>query len=381
MSFREGLLNIEKRWAWSFFGFLLAIIFGAIAIYTSFLQDKNPKLEYIVEGKTPVLDLRENIKNLDILYKGINIKEQDKNLSIVTLKVLNNSEVNILKGYYDDLSPLQIWVENADIVDKPQVISTSNDYLNENATVELDSLGYVHLPKLILEGQESYTISLLILQKNDAEPKIKGQGKIAGQKDGIAVISNYTQKSELSFWDKLIQGNVWVHIVRFIIYFFVLFIGVLAIVIPIVLISKAISEKKKKNRVKNYKVKKGIENSPETDAVFELYLDNSLNVLTTIQKLIGNESRLKATLRGIERRDKRERNLAAHGKNESVEYNRREDIIHTSDGMIRHRINPNENAARELKRVDMVKFEANEATVNEKFTRELTDFISYLKLI
>lgn len=381
MSLREGLLNIEKRWAWSFFGFLLAIIFGGIAIYTSFLQDKNPKLEYLVEGKTPVLDLREDIKNLDILYKGINIKEQDKNLSIVTLRVINNSDVNILKGFYDDLSPLQIWVENADIVDKPQVISTSNDYLKENAKVDLDSLGYVHLPKLIMEGQESYTISLLILHKNGIEPKIKGQGKIAGQKDGISVISNYTQKSELSFWDKLSQGNVWVHLVRFILYFFILIIGALAIFIPIALISDAISEKKKKKRVKNYKTKKGIENSPETDAVFELYLDGSLESLTTIQKLIGNESRLKAMLRSIERRQKRERNIEAHGKSESEDYYRKEEFIHSSDGMIRHRINPYESAARQLKRVDMVKFESNELTVNDKFVKELTDFISYLKLI
>lgn len=379
MSLREGFLNIEKRWAWSFFGFLLAIIFGGIAVYTSFLQDKNPKLEYIVEGKTPVLDLRENIKNLDILYKGINIKEQDKNLSIITLKVQNNSEVNILKGFYDDLSPLQVWVENADIVDKPKVISTSNDYLKENAKVELDSLGFVHLPKLIIEGQENYTIRLLILHKNGVEPKIKGQGKIAGQKDWIAVISNYTKKSELRFWDRLIQGNIWIHIIRLIIYLFTLIIVVLAISIPIALISDAISEKKKKNRVKNYKNKKGIENSPETDAVFELYLNNSLAVLAKIQKLIGNESRLKAMLRSIE---KRELNLFVHGKSDSVENYRTEEIIHSSDEMIlRHRIITYENAVRELKRVEMVKFESNEAAVNGKFAKELTDFISYLKLV
>jgi hypothetical protein len=381
MSIREGLLNIEKRWAWSFFGFLLAIIFGAIAIYTTFLQDKNPKLEYIIEGKTPVLDLREDIKNLDILYKGINIKEQDKNLSVITLKVLNNSDVTILKGFYDDLSPLQIWVENANIVDKPQVISTSNDYLKENAKVDLDSIGYVHLPKLIIEGQESYTISLLILHKNGVEPSIKGQGKIAGQKDGIAVISNYTQKSELSFWDKLIYGNIWIHIVRFIGYFFALIITVLAIVIPIALISEAISERKKKNRVKNYKNKKEIENSPETDAVFDLYLENSLDELITIQKLIGNESRLKAMLRGIERKDKRDRNISAYSEIQEREIFRDEEIIHSSDRLIRHRVNPYERAARNLKEVDMVKFESNNVMVNEKFVKELTDFISYLKLI
>ncbi len=380
MSLREGLVNIERRWAWSFFGFLLAIIFGGIAIYTSFLQDKNPKLEFIVETKTSVLDLKEDIKNLDILYKGINIKKQDKNLSIVTISILNNSDVNILKGFYDDLSPVKIVVENADIVDKPQVISTSNQYLKENVKVHIDSTGCIYLPKLILEGQESFSISLLLLHKNGVEPKILAHGKIAGQRNGIQVKTTYQQKSELDFWDKLLFGNIWVHLVRFLGYLFSVIILALAIVIPTVLLSEFISESRKKNRVKNYKSKKGIENSPETDAVFDLYLYNSLDVLVRCQKLLANESRLKVTLRSIKRRDKRERNLSAHSiAKREREY---EEVIHTSDGFIRHRTNPNEYAARELNRLEMVNLvESNKLEVNEKFIQELTDFISYLKLI
>ena len=380
MSLREGLVNIERRWAWSFFGFLLAIIFGGIAIYTSFLQDKNPKLEFIVETKTSVLDLKEDIKNLDILYKGINIKKQDKNLSIITLCILNNSDVNILKGFYDDLSPVKIFVENADIVDKPQVISTSNQYLKENVKVHLDSTGCIYLPKLILEGQESFSISLLLLHKNGVEPEILAHGKIAGQRNGIQVKTTYQQKSELDFWDKILFGNIWVHLVRFLGYLFSFIILALAIVIPTALISESISESRKKKRVKNYKSKKEIENSPETDAVFDLYLDNSLDVLVRCQKLLANESRLRVTLRSTERRDKRERNLSAHSiTKREREY---EEVIHASDGFIRHRTNPNEYAARELNRLEMVKLvESNKLEVNEKFIQELTDFISYLKLI
>lgn len=381
MSIREGLVNIERRWAWSFFGFLLAIIFGGIAVYTSFLQDKNPRLEFIVEAKTPVLDLKEDIKNLDILYKGINIKKQDKNLSVITLSVLNNSDVNILKGYYDDISPIKIVVENADIVDKPQVITTSNQYLKENVKVELDSTGCIYLPKLIIEGQESYSISLLLLHKNGIEPKILAHGKIAGQKNGIQVKSNYQQQSELNFWDKLLFGNIWIHLARFLGYLLSFVILAMAIAIPTALISESISENRKKKRVKNYKSKKGIENSPETDAVFDLYLDNSLDVLVRCQKLLANETRLRVMLRSIERRDKRERNLSAHSV-EKRERDYEEEMVHTSDGFIRHRTNPNEYAARELKRLDMAKLiETNELETNEKFIQELTDFISYLKLI
>jgi hypothetical protein len=381
MSLREGLVNIERKWAWSFFGFLLAVIFGGIAVYTSFFQDKNPNLEFVIEAETPVLDLNEDIKNLDILYKGINIKKQNKNLSVMSLNIINNSNVTILKGFYDDLSPVKIEIENADIVDKPQIIGSSNKYLGDNLNVELDSTGCIYLPKLIMEGQENYSISLLLLHENGTNTKIKALGKIAGQKDGIKVIQNYQASNETGFWQRLIQGNIWIHIVRFLGYLISLIVIVLAIVLPIALISETISENRKKKRVKNYKQKKQIENSPETDAVFELYLDNSLELLVRSQKLLTNNSRLKVILRSIERRDKRKRNQSAHDVKASSEVINTDYTIRMENGDIRHRFNPTENATRELNRLEMVKFESNEVSINEKFHKELNDFISYLKLV
>ncbi len=381
MSFREGLINIERKWAWSFFGFLLAVIFGGIAIYTSFFQDKRPNLQFIVETKTSVLDLKKDIKNLDILYKGINIKEQHKNLSVITLKVINNSNVTILKEFYDGLSPLKIIVEEADIVDKPQIIETSNKYLKEFLNLELDTSGCVFLPKLIIEGNEYYTISLLLLHKNESKPKIISSGKIAGQINEIEVLENYQSTNEPNFWRKLISGNIWVHLVRFIFYLISFIIIVLAIVIPIALISESISEHKKKKRVKKYKSKKGIENSPETDAVFDLYLDHSLNYLVNTQKLLGNEFGLKLLLRNIERRDKRKQNEnipEIKTIQDEIELNNR---VLAQEGAVRPRLNNKEIVARELLRLEMVKYESKEVIINEKFSKELNDFISYLKLI
>jgi hypothetical protein len=382
MSLREGLVNIERKWSWSFFGFLLAIIFGGIAIYTSFFQNTNPNLEFVIEAQTPVLDLNENIKNLDILYKGVNIKKQDKNLSVISLNIINNSNITILKGFYDDLSPIKIEIENADIVDKPQIISASNKYLEDNLNIDLDSTGCIFLPKLILEGQENYSISLLLLHKNGTNLKIKASGKIAGQKDGIKVSQNFQASNETGFWQKLIQGNIWIHVVRFLGYLISIIVIFLAIMIPSSLISETISENRKKKRVKNYKHRKEIENSPETDAVFELYLDNSMGTLISSQKLLANDSRLKVTLRGIERRDKRnKRNQTAHDVEVSREVIYNEATISMENIGIRHSFNSTEYAARELSRLEMVKFESNEVKINEKFHKELTDFISYLKLV
>ena len=375
MSLRENLINIERKWAWSFFGFLLAIIFGGIAIYTSFFQDTNPRLQFIVENKTSVLDLKKDLKNLDILYKGINIKEQHKNLSIMTIKVINNSNVTILKEFYDDLSPLKIIVKNANIVDKPQVIETSNNYLGKYLKIELDTTGCIFLPKLIIEGQEYYTISLLLLHKNGTTPIITSSGKIAGQINGIEVINDYQAISELTFWQKLIYGNIWLHIIRFFGYLISLIVIILIIVIPTALISESISELKKKKRVKKYKTKKEIESSPETDALFDLYLYNSYDFLIKAQKLINNERRLKIILRSIERKE--ERIQDSNLKDLKLKENR----VLIENDIHRFRIDTTQLVAEELRRLEMVKFKSNELIINEKFKKELNDFISYLKLI
>jgi hypothetical protein len=70
MGINDNFLRIEKNFAWSFFGFLLAIIFGAFSIYTVYYKDTNPKLDFIIEANTKVLDIKENVRKLDIMYQN-----------------------------------------------------------------------------------------------------------------------------------------------------------------------------------------------------------------------------------------------------------------------------------------------------------------------
>jgi len=375
MGLLKSLQTIEKKSAWSFFGFLLAIIFGGIAIYTSFFQNKIPNMQIIVESNTSVLDIKKDIKNLDILYKGINIKKQQQNLSIFSIKVINNSNVTILKEFYDELSPVRISVKHGHIVDKPQITETSNDYLGNNLSLVLDTTGTIFLPKLIMEGQEYFSINLLILHEINLIPEIIAKGKIAGQIHGIDVLENYQLTSDLTFWQKLAQGNLSIHIIRFLGYLFTLIIIFVSVAIPSVLISDSYKKAKKKRRIKNYKLKKEIENSPETDAVFDLYLDRSLDYLIKVQKLLANEPKLKIMLRGVERREKR----IEKDTDLQIQYER--DVILREHDLNQRPININYVIAKRLKEENIVQFDSNNITINKKYQKELSEFISYLKLI
>src|SRR5688500_2779111 len=125
MGIIKSLLKIEKKFAWSFIGFLLAILFGAFSIYTVYFMDTNPKLDFVIESNTNVLDLKENVRQLDILYQGENIKESDKNLSIFKIKIENPSKVNILNTFYDSRDSIGFILDKAVIVERPEIVEAS----------------------------------------------------------------------------------------------------------------------------------------------------------------------------------------------------------------------------------------------------------------
>lgn len=375
MSLRESLVKLEGRWSWSFFGFLLAIVLGGVTIYNVYFEDKSPNLQFLVESKSTVLDLKKDIKNLDILYKGININEQDKNLSIIKVKVINNSNVSILKTYYDDLSPILLSVKNANIVDKPIVIGTSNNYLKKNLHLKLDSTGSIFLPPLILDGSEHYTISLLLLHKNGIEPTINPSGKVAGQADDLEVIKVYETDSEKNFWQKLIEGNFWVHLVRYIGYTIIVILTVVAVIIPSEWISDKVKKRRKRKRVEKYKKKKNVKNSPESDSIFALYLRHDVSLLFEIQKLLINENRFNnAALGYFERLSKDEVNSRPGI----------DDFESKMDGDAQKTVTRTTNFDSlifVLDKDNMINESNGKYSINSKFKKELAEFISYLKLI
>ena len=84
MSFFTRLQNIEKKYAFTFLGFILAAIFGFSSIYTTFFWDRNPQVRYTVNSILGVYDIREEVGKLDIIYDGINIREKKQMLSLIT---------------------------------------------------------------------------------------------------------------------------------------------------------------------------------------------------------------------------------------------------------------------------------------------------------
>ena len=73
---------------------------GAVLTYLA-LQQPEPEVALETIGETNVLDLRRPLQDLNIVFRGQNVQEQNLNLRILTISVANIGDVDILPSHYD----------------------------------------------------------------------------------------------------------------------------------------------------------------------------------------------------------------------------------------------------------------------------------------
>lgn len=164
------------------FSFIFGIV-GVIGVgYTiyEYYRDKDPKLAFIEQSNTTVLDLKEDVSNLEIIYKGADIQKLDKNLRVITFKVMNTGAVNISENFYAQDSPLGFRLEGGNLAEPPQVIGASNEYLSVNLKLKADSSDQVTINDVQLDKAQWFTIKVLALTEKDSKPQIIPSGKISG---------------------------------------------------------------------------------------------------------------------------------------------------------------------------------------------------------
>ncbi|WP_163444459.1 hypothetical protein [Flavobacterium columnare] len=269
---------------------LLGIIGTIISIY-AFLQEKNVDLNYEIIANTNVLDFNADISKLEVTYDSTNLKQTKENLRIYTIKIINNGSQNLLKEFYDDNEPLGIKINSGKIIEKPQVIETSNEYLKRNLKFFNLKENQVSFSKVILETNEYFTIKILVLHNKNKIPKLISLGKIAGQRN-IEVLNSLSIKDENNFFKKTYYGNFWVQLLRLISYFI---IGIFIIAIVAIIGTKIEDSRDKKRKIKLIESFKNLKNYSYTrmdDAIFDRYQKDDSYAFNNITKLIENENEL-----------------------------------------------------------------------------------------
>lgn len=251
-------------------------VFGAVfAIYSTFYYEKRPEITIRTDSLSRVFDLYKPVGNLKILYADQDLRSSRKQLWTMNITVTNSSEADIRKVDFDEAVPFGLSFSNAQIVDVP-TLSASDQYLQEHLRMKVNG-NQIILSPTMLDSQDSFGISLLLLSSDTSTPTVNGLGKIAGLKQ-FKMESFDTKASNKSWWKMLVEADAfWVQLARPFVY------GIGGLIVLTLLVVASISvatpftrfaenRKKEKRRTEISKFNPHKDFSRETRALSELYI-------------------------------------------------------------------------------------------------------------
>lgn len=148
---------------------LLALLFSVFSIYT-FVYEKRTSLTLEILSNTSVLAIHEKVSNLNIFYEGMDITQRRETLRIITVRLLNDGEVDILKNFYDENDPVGFTLVGGQIVKTPELLDASNEYLRTKMNHTLVDPNKVTIDPVILESGEYFVFKILILSPENTQP-------------------------------------------------------------------------------------------------------------------------------------------------------------------------------------------------------------------
>lgn len=302
MTLLGALRRIEGTFAWSFSGFVLAAVFGALAIYTEFFRSRSPHITYDVLSNTPVLTTHEDVPALRILYKDIDTRQTRQIVSVVSVRVLNDGESDILKTFYEDRDPLGLSVTSGQILE-PRVSSASNDYLRANAQCTLIGTNALVLTPVILEPGESFVLRLLILHPDGTAPDVTPRGKVAGVRR-IAVVHSFTAAQTPSIWRAAFLGRPMVQLARLLAYSLGLLALLLAVFGSIAGISATFATRRRRRQVREFRRDRKAPVPSEGEALLTLYEKTGIHILISMSRWLKRDPQVTHTVQPATSRER-----------------------------------------------------------------------------
>lgn len=345
----EKLRKVEKKFPWSFSGFILAIIFGALSVYLGFFKKTIADLNFIITSNSAVLDIKEEVGKLDVIYDGKSLSLSEQDLKLITLRVINQGDTAITKTAYDEKVPLGFMINDGLLAELPSLISASQPYLEKNLEIHQLTDNSIFFSEVILDPNQYFELKVLILYKTGKEPSIKSLGKIASLSH-IDVIKIDEALSEKSFFDEVfITKSISYQLVRVFVYG-ITFILFLVGFISLVEYKNSIKQKRNKIKIINtFKAYKGSDISRRDELFFDVYRK-------------GNARRVKDLLALLEKPN--------HLLHYSAKAERLAPLVHDSNKL--------NITFEELEREELIEVDDDKVLVDEERLQVLISFISYL---
>lgn len=202
---------------------LIGLIIGLISLWPVFVKDK-AHITYSIISNISVLDVKQPVSDLSIIFKGEDIQKKSLDLKILTVKITNDGDLDISQSMFDQDVPWGLSISSGKIIEH-RLISNS-DYLSTRLSpqqIEPDSLSF---KKVIFEKGKSFSLELLILHPKNSSPQVSPYGKIMGI-DKFSLIAEPIEKENQSIRQKMLNDSFSDHVLRFLIYTLSAFVCIL----------------------------------------------------------------------------------------------------------------------------------------------------------
>ena len=169
--------------SWSFWGTIITSLALGLTIWIYLIQKENLDVKLYLLTKTDLIEESGNLGKVKILYDSTDISELNQNIQLLTVKIVNEGNVDVLKGMFDEDFPLGFDFENITFLDNPDLTDHSSDYLKNSVSVTIDNQDHrLILSDFILEQGEYFTVKVLVIHPEGKRPNVNPIGKIAGIK-------------------------------------------------------------------------------------------------------------------------------------------------------------------------------------------------------
>lgn len=262
--------KLKHSWiAW--FSLFITVIAFAGWCYDHF-SDNNPKLTFTIIKKISLINEEADISSFHILLDSIDIRKNNSNISIYSIKVSNDGKQHITNNMYD--GKLRLYLQQGKFINKPIIADYSSPHINShllNLSFSNDST--LNLPFIPLDKNDYFILDLVILHSNDSLPLFDLDGKISGQKK---LIVNRKLTNNTSFWEKVYDGGFWINLVRFIL-FFIFGCNIIIILLFLKEVPSYIRHQRKIKRIR--KITAGHSVSQQVKKDFFVEDDNTLQIM------------------------------------------------------------------------------------------------------
>ncbi|ULF95385.1 hypothetical protein PUT72_10320 [Vibrio alginolyticus] len=247
----EKLRQHESKFPYGLLGIIASILIGVGGIAFTMFYKPSPQLDIEILSNFNVLDVKESLGKLDVIYRGNSLNESGQSLSVITLKVVNNGDDNIRVNSYDDKALAGFELTKGIIPEEPSVTISNTSYKKNNIALSQTKPNKIVLPKVIINSGDYYEVKLIALHNKDETPDIVAFGVIEGV-DKVRVIHNPESADERSILGRLFSDNWKINIGRFLLLGTVFFITTLLVLASSFIISDKRKERKIRKLASNF---------------------------------------------------------------------------------------------------------------------------------